>query len=90
LGLLSGLIALSIIIKADPSDLRQVVAGIAAAITAAVLPSSANAQRQRPGPTTYSITLMSASGEQTAYRSADERLVRELVEHLNRAVAARD
>jgi len=39
---------------------------------------------------TYSITLTSASGEQVAYSTSDEGLAREIVAHLNEALAAAD
>jgi hypothetical protein len=47
-------------------------------------------ERRQPGRPTYSVTLTSASGEQVAYVSPDEALVRELVACLNEAIAARD
>jgi Family of unknown function (DUF6232) len=38
---------------------------------------------------TFSVTLTSASGEQTAFSSTDGALVREIVERLNQAIASR-
>ena len=90
MGLLLGLMAYSTIIGAEVTAYHQWGPGILAGLLAAVLLVVANRQRKLPRPITYSVILTSASQERTAYSSTDEALVLELVEHLNRAIAARD
>jgi Family of unknown function (DUF6232) len=46
--------------------------------------------RQKRSQVTFNVTLTSASGEQVAYSTTDEGLARELVVHLNDALAAAD
>jgi len=46
--------------------------------------------QQKRSRVTFNVTLTSASGAQVAYRTTDEGLARELVVHLNDALAAAD
>jgi hypothetical protein len=65
------------------------VQGLALLAVAAILVGGGLWQNRRQL-VTFSVTLTTASGEQTAFSSTDEALVRTIVERLNEAIANRD
>jgi len=75
---------------AEQGDGYQWIGGLVLLAVAAYLVVDALREPKRPPPATFAVTLTSASGEQMAFSSTDELVVRDIVEHLNQAIANRD
>ena len=89
-GFLMVVSAVPMILEPSLIDPNQRITGLGVILVAAALLVGGYLKRKRRGPEIFSVSLRSASGEQTAFSSTDELLVREIIKHLNQAIAARD